>query len=287
MESVRIHSLEGLATFVILCCRYTESVTTIVQFLTELLLGKATPLVHPGQFSDSAVLPHMVNSLLATFVRATIDSDADSFQSRRAKDWMAKLGLEVGTASERSKTSDRVQQKSFSIVRELLGGSQWSQAPKKEEETSAVKIFDTLYIGAATIALAASANGANVRFECIPRDSRKSIPESAKPTFLARIWLCQPPQHVISLLVNSVDRNSGNEHDPWRAHSNEDHDDHDESNIIFGGEMEIALNIAQSVGFGPRDKQTDRIMRLWKAGLQDGRALNWVTKPSARSSGAV
>ncbi len=51
--------------------------------------------------------------------------------------------------------------------------------------------------------------------------------------------------------------------------------------------MEIALNIAQRVGFVPRNEQTDRIMRLWKAGLQEGRALNWVTKPFVRSSEAV
>ena len=284
MESTKIHSLEGLATFVVLCCRYTESVTNMVQILKELLLGKATPLVHPGQFSDSSALPHMVNSILATFVRATIDSDADSSQSRRARDLMAQLGFAVGMAPERPNMTDQVQQKSVDIVRALLGGSQCSQALRQEKETSVVKIFDTMYIGAATIALAASANGANVRLECISKSTRKDIPDSARTKFLARFWLCQPPAHIISLLVSTVERNPGDEHDPWRARSKEEYD---ESNIIFGGEMEIALNIAQRVGFVPRNGQTDKIMRMWKVGLQQGRALNWATKPFVRSREAV
>lgn len=283
-ENVRIRSLEGLATFVVLCCRYTESVKTMVQILTELILGKVTPLVHPGQFQDSVALPHMVRPLVSTFVRATIDSDADSAPSLRAKEWMAMLGIEIGMAFGRPRPSKLARQKSIDIIGELLGGSCWSRvsSSKQEQDIGETRMFDTMYLGAATIALAASANGADVRLECLSRESKRDLPRPFTCQFVARLWLCQPPPHVTSLLRGSVETKPKDVQDPRYARIDEETS---ESNIIFGGELEIALNIAQGIGYEQKARQADRLMRLWGAGLQEGLALRWATKPFETNQG--
>ena len=240
-----------------------------------------TPLVHPGQFSDATTLPHMLKPLLATFVRATIDSDADSSQTRCAKDWMARLGMEIGMAPRRKEMNDQVRQSSIDIVKELLGGSRWSRVPEKEGSASDFKLFHTLYVGAATIALAARANGADINLHCVSKGAIRDIPDSAKCAFQVRFWICQPPSHIISLLIETVEEEVEDRNDPWRIFTDKNNR---ESNIIFGGEMEIALNIAQSIGYVTRKKEKDTIMRLWEAGLREGKALIWMSRPIQKSS---
>ena len=184
----------------------------------------------------------------------------------------------------RPRPSKLANQKSIDIIGELLGGSRWSRvsSSKQEQDIRGMRIFDTMYIGAATIALAASANGADVRLECLSRESKRDLPRPSSCQFLARLWLYQPPPHVTSLLRSSVDTEHEDVRDPRYARVDKGTS---ESSIIFGGEMEIALNIAQGIGYEQKARSADRLMRLWGAGLQEGLALRWATKPFETDQG--
>lgn len=223
MEDVKINSLQGLASFVVLCCRYVETTQVINTMIERLIRGSLGKVVFGGRLhadsADGVQLPYTIKSLLANFVRATLDADADSRQTADAKSWMAELSIHVGSSSVNQKSPKRLQEHNLSLLQELFGGPSAQEDmsrhckdllardlhPDPDDDCRILeehgrRVHDTLSLRTAYLALAAAANGADLVVECITGDGKTIVPkkrENAISAFAVRLWLCQ---HIISLL---------------------------------------------------------------------------------------
>lgn len=278
MNGIQITSLEGLATFIVLCCRYTESVRSIEDILERLIRGDLTTIVHGGKFKSKLArvdLPRMAKPLLANFVRATMDSDADSLPARKAMEALGLLGLEIGASLKLNSTSALGSQKTINFIAELLGNEvQGRKIP--EGDVLEPRIFNTMFMNVASIALAAWANGADVAVECLNQNGRRLIPQASKgsPGILARLWLCQPPEFITDPLRQADQAQSTKR-------------DLREEYIVFGGELEVASNVARELGYSPPRGEEDKVLQLWKAGVQEGQSLTWVIRELQNNDDAV
>ncbi|KAF5237235.1 hypothetical protein FAUST_6146 [Fusarium austroamericanum] len=106
MQDLDMQKLSGLATFLVLCCRYTESDEVMVSMLKSLLKGHLGCLVKTDGNQQNA-LPYSFHGHLGSFVRSCVDADKDSNVSRRAQEWIASLHVddkggkpEIGLAME-------------------------------------------------------------------------------------------------------------------------------------------------------------------------------------------
>lgn len=184
MQGVKLNSLEGLATFLVLCCRYVLSDKAILKLLEVFLMG-GLGAVARGKLQEQAI-PYTFKPLLAAFVRSTKDADATSTQNANAQMWMGKLLMEVDLPKGHrfgSISSQRGFTGVSQLLGDLLGGS-----TVEEEFTKHVKplrstaissqdstyvegrrkrIHETVSIDVAYVALSAAANGADVCVECI------------------------------------------------------------------------------------------------------------------------
>ena len=86
------------------------------------------------------------------------------------------------------------------------------------------------------------------------------------------LWLRQPPLEISKFLSYAEAKRRG-EDDRSGA------EDGIYSTIIFGGNMELALNVGQAVGYGNLDpgglynaRIKQRLYELWKKGVRKG---NW------------
>ncbi|KAF2266856.1 hypothetical protein CC78DRAFT_531297 [Lojkania enalia] len=279
MQGIKVRSLQGVASIIVLCCRFSESVDRITTIL-ELVIshGDNSSVISPGILGEPASrMAYSMKELLSNFVRATIDSDADSEQALDALKWMAKFAIDVGISKRRRLSVGRVQEHNLNLVTKLIstikGVNEASDEGDNLPRESGQLVHDTLSIGAVSIALAARANSASVTLQCVTAKGVKDIPDLLdQSSFVVRLWLCQPPPQISNIL-----KWGEAEFDAGRS----DAEDGDRGShpVIFGGQLEVACTVAGQIKeeFPNVPFEDDgRVVEMWAKGVEVGRSLQWM-----------
>ena len=282
MDNIDAESLQGFASIVVLCCRYVMPIDVIVGVLEGFTRG-GREAICPGKFGNHGTRLSMpLKALLANFVRATIDSDANSQQAADIKKWMADLANDVGVSTRLRFVAGRAHEQNRLLIAKIMGDLKPSEGAEDGlPRESFQRVEHTLSMATASIALAAAANGANVSVQCITPNGIRTIPQrSSSSQFVLRLWLRQPPLEI-SKFLSYADAKKRGEDDGSGA------EDGIYSTIIFGGNMEIALNISQAIGYGNRDPSgldnariKHRLYELWMKGVRKGNCLKWEVEES-------
>ena len=277
MDNIDVESLQGFASMIVLCCRYVMSTNAIVGVL-EGFLGSGQEAVYPGKLGDhGARLSIPVKALLANFVRATIDSDANSQQAADVFKWMADLASDVGVSTKIQLTSRRAHEQNRLFIAKMMGDMKPTEGAEDGLPRERFQLVShTLSMATASVALAAAANGADVSVECITQNGIKTIPQRSSPSkFVLRLWLRQPPMEISNFLSYAEARKRGEDDGPGA-------EDGIYSTVIFGGNMETALNVGKAIGYGNRDlggidnaKIKHCLYDLWMKGVRKGNCLRW------------
>ena len=283
MDNIDVESLQGFASIVVLCCRYVMPINVIVGVL-EGFIGFGQEAICPGKLGDHGTRLSMpLKALLANFVRATIDSDANSQQAADVKNWMADLAKEVGVSTSLRFVAGRAHEQNRLLAAKIMGDLKPGEGAEDGlPRESFQRVEHTLSMATASIALAAAANGADVSVQCItPNGIRTIPPRSSSSQFVLRLWLRQPPLEI-SQFLSYADAKKRGEDDGSGA------EDGIYSTIIFGGNMEIALNVSQAIGYGNRDPSgldnariNHRLYKLWMKGVEKGKCLKWEVERSS------
>ena len=277
MDNIDVESLQGFASIVVLCCRYVMPINVIVGVL-EGFVGFGQEAISPGKLGDHGTRLSMpLKALLANFVRATIDSDANSQQAADVKKWMADLANEVGVSTRLRFVAGRAHEQNRLLIAKIMGDLKPSEGAEDGlPRESFQRVEHTLSMATASIALAAAANGADVSVQCITPKAIRTIPQrSSSSQFVLRLWLRQPPLEISKFLSYAEAKQRGEDEESGA-------EDGIYSTIIFGGNMEIALNIGQAIGYGIRDSSgldnariKHRLYELWMKGVRKGNCLKW------------
>ena len=295
IQDLRLNSLEGLATFLVLCCRYVLSDKAILKLLEVFLMG-GLGAVARGKLQEQAI-PYTFKPLLAVFVRSTKDADATSTQNANAQMWMGKLLMEVDLPKEHrfsSMTSQRVFIRVSQLLGDLFGGSTVEEEFTKHTklpigtattsqnstfvEARRKRIHETVSIDVAYVALSAAANGADVCVECITDTNRVVLPNRAEASFLVRLWLTQPPAHVSQILRYSDDMETAT----YMSSHDSTENDNENTLTVFGGAVEIATAVSSAVGYDAASlcqPPQQSILALWNMALERGKSFSWAVKP--------
>lgn len=294
MEELDVFRLSGLATFVVLCCRYSEGEATMIKMVDLLMVGELGTVIKIDK-DRHLQSPYTFKAHIGAFIKSCLDADRDSDVSKRANSLMAKLhdfGELIPTSKE---LFIRRQQASLDLVGEILGAAgvekdmakhsrELFQQPTEDEYPGGwAKIHDTLYLTSAYIALAAAAHGACVVVECISDKGSKIFPsepnlDTRGSTFLVRLWLTQPPEHIRGILRYSNHSTTSENH---TGNIKNVRDIVDEDVTVVGGALEIATWVARKLSF--RCQTTEMVesgdlINLWKRGAEYSKNLQWVIK---------
>ena len=277
MDNIDVESLQSFASMVMLCCRYAMTTDVIVRVLEE-IIGSGQEAIFPGKLADHGTrLSMLMKAHLANFVRATTDSDANSQQAANVFIWMADLASEVGVSLKLRIDSRRAHEQNRRLIAKIMGDLEPTEGPEDDLPRESIQhIEHTLSMGTASIALAASVNGADVSVQCISRNGIKTIPQRTSPSkFVLRLWLRQPPTEISNFLSYAEAKKREEDDGPGAQ-------DGIYSTTIFGGNAEIALNVGQSIGYGDQDpggldnvRIKYRLHELWIKGVRKGNCLKW------------
>ncbi|RYP70594.1 hypothetical protein DL769_004916 [Monosporascus sp. CRB-8-3] len=280
MQGIKLHSLQGVASMIVLCCRFSESVDRITNIL-ELVIGRGgkSSVISPGSLGDHSVrLAYSMKELLSNFVRATIDSDADSEQAGNVLKWMANFAVDVGISTRRRLSVGRVQDHNLKLITKLISTTEGIDEAGNESDNlpreSGQLVHDTLSVGAVSIALAARANGAKVALQCVTAKGVKDIPDCLdQSSFLVRLWLCQPPPRISNIL-------QWDEAEFEAGRSDTQVGDGVSHSVIFGGLLEVACTVAGEIKEefpnAPFEGDRERVVEMWSKGVDNGRSLQWM-----------
>ncbi|KAG6356167.1 hypothetical protein INS49_015554 [Diaporthe citri] len=124
MSSIEPSSLEGLATFITLCCQWTQTPhVTSRRLVRDLITGELGPVVHPGSLRKPlGATASKLETLLDKFIRATMESDAKSPQSMEVQNMLAELSVKAGRVSFEPFRSDRLLASDRRMLTSLLAG---------------------------------------------------------------------------------------------------------------------------------------------------------------------
>ncbi|QPC69494.1 hypothetical protein HYE68_000246 [Fusarium pseudograminearum] len=251
---VKLRTVEGVATFIVLVARYVESRQQLAKYVEDMIRGKYY-IVCGGDLEtrekddlERVSMPYSSRILLQSFVNAVIDADARSPQHDRCRQLLGELTHVVGSAMFQKQTSKHAR------------GQKTSISGKQDN------IFNTLSAAVAMIALAAMANGAHVRVVCQTSSGSVEIPQGGRTfynpsIFTVVLWLTEPPM-IVSSEMNMV----GEEYDLA------DDDSEPGALPIYGGAAEISRVIASQTGCGLPD---DMAMEIWERGVQEGALASW------------
>ncbi|KAK8139254.1 hypothetical protein PG984_002634 [Apiospora sp. TS-2023a] len=291
MGSVSPKTLEGLATFVILCCQWTQTPhATACRLVRDLVTGELGSIVDPGALLNApGSITSKLDFLLQKFVRATIASDAGSPQAATVRQLLSTLSEKAGRVSFEPIRSDRLFSSDKQMLASLLGRSPENAVARSQRDChlSAFPrhkdscIHDTVSIASASIALAAAANDAEVYVEChttddvfyLPRRPLNGLDDSLVPIFLVRLWLCQPPPSVSNTIKLSKETppKSGN-----RPSHETDAKDFSYP-TIFGGQAELGKAAAEILGYHAKyislETRDEAISMLWDRSFDYGSRL--------------
>jgi hypothetical protein len=296
MQSIRPGSLEGLATFVALCCQWTQTPhVTARRLIRDLITGELGAIVHPGSLrKPPGAIAAKLEFLIEKFVRATIVSDAMSPQSMKVRNLLVELSDKAGRVSFEPIRSDRLLALDKRMLTSLLGHN--PEITSKSATTSRTqkehtlgyprhkdsRVHDTVSISSASIALAAAANDADVYVEChteegvfyLPKRPSSGLEDSSIPLFLVRLWLCQPPSSVSNMIEVSDDLDVES---PRFEQQQERESTTMSYPTIFGGQAELSKAVADILGFQGQYALASReeaISTLWRWAFDYGAKLH-------------
>jgi hypothetical protein len=271
LEGVELDSVEGIATFIVLILRYVEAPADIVEYLEDLLKGKFR-LVGRARSDEASndSLPYSLRQILRAFVSAVIDADADSSQTNRLRQLMAQLVSTVGNGKFLQSVTVPSLHEQERFLFHLL-------APHSSDKQDSYP-FHTLSAGAAMIALAAAANGANIRVLCMTHDKGTVVlfeSDGTSRSFGKRLevtlWLVQPTPDVAEKL---------------RAIS---HRDNFEPRTTFNGMLPILGGVAEVSSIVSRQIECEcsreEILEFWMNSLSAGGSCTWNSRVEIRESG--
>ena len=262
-------TVEGLATFLVLILRYVEPPQNIVDYLEQLLKGglyinSSESLEARGPDTSGGTVSPSTRKILRSFVNSVLDADASSPQKARSLDFMGYLVKTIGIRNFLNASARHSQESCIHLLSRILGGY------GKAED-----VLHTCSAGSAMIALAALANGADIRIECITDHGRILVPpEGSQSTdqasFVVCLWLTQtlnPPKDMVNepgmkTEVPFPDSLSGSNYITTTL-------------PIYGGIAEISAFVAQQFGCS---NESDCALALWARGMEVGEAASWVVK---------
>lgn len=272
LPKIKLDSVTGIATFVILILRYVETPADIVDYLQSLLKGELGAIrggkLEPiGSEQAKETLPYSIRDNLRTYVGGILDADAESEQHEKCMQWFIQLSDLASRAHNVSSLSKYSHSDHRRFLKRLLGCSHSS-------EDSPSTQFHTLSTGTAMIALAAMANGANVSLHCVLSERERIIlPKNhsrnttASPVSVI-LWLTEPPEDVAKAfrVVGTSQKGSRGGSKPRMI-------------PIYGGDAEISCVIAQQLSCRcPADIR----LRLWEEGVKLGKEASWeVANPNS------
>ncbi|KAF4417570.1 hypothetical protein F53441_14509 [Fusarium austroafricanum] len=262
---VKLRTVEGIATFIVLVARYVESRQQLAKYVENLIRGKYY-IVSGGDLEtrekndlEPVAMPYSSRMLMQNFVNAVIDSDARSPQHDRCRQLLGELTNVVGSAAFQEQTSRHARAQCQKLLQQFLG-RRTSITGKPDN------IFNTLSAAAAMIALAAMANGAHVRVICQTSSGSVEIPQGGRTfyspsVFTVILWLTEPPAILASELSMVGE---GNELPLY---------DSDPKHIpIYGGAAEISRAVVLQTGCKLPD---DLAMEIWERAVQEGSLASW------------
>ncbi|CAF3491241.1 unnamed protein product [Fusarium graminearum] len=262
---VKLRTVEGVATFIVLVARYVESRQQLAKYVEDMIRGKYY-IVSGGDLEtrekddlERVSMPYSSRILLQSFVNAVIDADARSPQHDRCRQLLGELTHVVGSAMFQKQTSKHARGQCQRFLQQFLG--QRTSVSGKPDN-----IFNTLSAAVAMIALAAMANGAHVRVVCQTSSGSIEIPQGGRTfynpsIFTVVLWLTEPPM-IVSSEMNMV----GEEYDLA------DDDSEPGAIPIYGGAAEISRAIASQTGCGLPD---DMARDIWERGVHEGALASW------------
>lgn len=304
MDDVSIRSLPGIATFVVLCCRYTDDERMTKEMFNILFSGGLGTILHfDGSVSPDR--PYTMTPQLQKFMDSCLQTDLDSTVSLEAKTWMAKLA-HYGQVERFSSDYEVVRpQASQQLMVELLGGRSMEEhmeessrgldistetekgkdvSPNTEIGEPWARVYNTLHLSSAYSALAARANGADVVVHCVIQDGSRVFPEEPplhrqSTMFLVRLWLVQPLEYVRGILRYSNHVESKTWYDGQRI---QNHGPNGRDITIFGGSQELLGWTARALGFRcimSMEEPMDALSQFWRMGTAFAQWLRWVLRP--------
>ncbi|KAK8040706.1 hypothetical protein PG991_000494 [Apiospora marii] len=298
MKELDILTLSGIASFVVFCCRYSEDKETIKGMMHSLTTGKLGTVVKFDEKRNEPI-SHTYRDHIATFVSSNIDADRNSSIYKLVCRNIEEL-CRFGGMSATKDMFQRRRQESIDLMGKLLGapGVEGPTAASQEwrEEDSEhggwAAVHNTLHLTSAYIALAAQAHDALVAVECVSDVDRKMFSSekikscSRKSTFLVRLWLKQPPEHIHGILRHSYPSNKSD-------NATGTLDIADEGVTVVGGSLEMAQWVAKKQSFqcsavGSADT-FGQCEQLWHLGIECAKTWRWVVKrgSTTNSSGSL
>lgn len=262
LEDVKLDSLEGIATFLVLILRHIQGPSDLVDSLEKLIRGTYWLVgCTDSNKNDGGTLPYSLRLILRSFSTAVADADADSPQLNSFRQSMASLVLVIGDAEfsrSHTESSEREQER---FLQRLLGDHRNAHREKDCSD------FDTLSAGAAIIALAAEANGANIVLSCQTRDGEKVITKfsdrnvNPQHRFTFKLWLIKPPPGV----AESIRSFHSTENTPPACTTYS-------PLPLIGGNLEISRFVARQIDCQHTAEET---LALWQTALENGRRVTW------------
>ncbi|KAJ4250247.1 hypothetical protein NW762_012062 [Fusarium torreyae] len=265
MSDVKLRSVEGVATFIVLVARYVEPRQQLAKHVEDLIRGKYF-IVSGGDLEarekgepEPVAIPYSSRTLLQSFVNAVIDADARSPQHDRCRQLLGELTHVVGSAVFQAQTSKHARSQCQNFLRQFLGRRTF--LPNKPDN-----VFNTFSVGAAMIALAAMANGADVRVICQSASGTVEIPQGGRNFYSASVftvvlWLREPPKMLASELSMVGEGYDGTQ------------DDSEPNALpIYGGAAEISRAVVSQTGCGLPD---DLALEIWERGVWEGALASW------------
>jgi hypothetical protein len=275
MANVGIDSLEGIATFLVLILRYVEPPSDIVEDIEDLLRGdyeiinggslelSNAPIVD-GEIQKKS-LPFSLRGVLRSFVNSVIDADALSPQRKECMSLLGRLTCLIGRTKHLQTSLKYVKLEHQKLLTYLLS----IQAAGGE---GGMECFNTLSAGAAMIALAAAANGANVLVECIQETRVTQLKPGGLSTHdresprLVRLWLTQPPTTIMhDISVDALNSWNTLEEDSSLL-----------SLPVYGGMSEICTHVSKQLGCDHHSQEES--LALWQQAVRLGQEAQWKTQ---------
>lgn len=273
MAGVRIDRLHGMATLLVLCTQFAVPTKKLPSLLNKFLAGELGTVVNRSDTGSDARLVYNASPILGTFITACIDSDHDSTQYRQARELNAKLMSQLQGSFRGETQAHHRLDATKRILRDIFQCGRSTQVDDEAKALAVAFVHDTMHITSAYVALAAAANGANVRLDCHTAHGVETITdqESNNETLLVRLWLTQPPPHILSCLSFAEPDNEPRSFD-----------------VAYGGQKEISNSCADCLRLTYRYATVSRsliVQKLWTAGIDLAKMIEWQINTKLESAG--
>ncbi|MCJ1326123.1 hypothetical protein MMC10_002787 [Thelotrema lepadinum] len=272
LDDVEMDTVEGVATFVALILRFIQTPESVSHIIAQLLRGRFEILTCAGGYTE-APLPYSMKGNIVKFIKAVWESDKESDQNSNCLQWLSELTSYVGQSHDPRTHSSYSKAEQERFIGFLLA----ARRPNRQTPTT----FHTLSAGAATVALAARAQGALVQLECMMAAGESTIEAKQLPiasshaaSLIVKLWLVQPPPDIrddIPGLNNFTQAPNQSMTPPV---------------IVYGGAAEISQHVAKQLSVDAKLKP-HQCLRIWEEGVSIGEQAVWCPARSHSRRGCL